>query len=439
MAWAEALELRTARAKHLVDQADPRRRRAVLTLHDQHYRDSLGGWQEAAEELVAEGGGFDWQGHRGRHLVRLGEDGRRRWHPRRNVVDEYVELGRPEFWNGIGWSTVPLGVPTRQGGELVWDRPAYALRVGYTWRRLKLDLVLKGPTAARRFRWPAGLVGLDRQGRRLLSARSGAVVGSLAPLVAWDAEGRELPLAVRLAGGAVELEIDPSGAVYPLTIDPTYDSQPDATAGVDTSTDEGNPNSTTRGTSTELLHEADAGTRGIALVRFDTSSISGWTALTGRTLYLWTARSRSAGSDRVMEVHRGLSPISGWGERSNWNFLNFDDSTRWPSDVGNDGGSDAGGSVAGTDYSNTVMGSFTIAVSQAAGTQHTIGLDNAETEALLGANYGFVIVATVNGLDVATRSSDSATASERPRLVIDYTTDGGSPTPRLLASLGVGT
>ena len=55
----------------------------------------------------------------------------------------------------------------------------------------------------------------------LLTGALGDAVVRYAGLVAWDAEGRELPATMRLVEDRLTLAVQDTGAVYPVTIDPT--------------------------------------------------------------------------------------------------------------------------------------------------------------------------------------------------------------------------
>lgn len=149
MAWTELVERRTAKSKFFSDGAG--HIRAEMTLHDQHYQDASGVWQEVNEALETDGvDGFSVKAGRMRHLLRGKGDGTRRWYPRRNVTNEYVEFGVPQYWTGSAWTNLPLGTPTRDGNTLTWGRPTYALSLTVNWHKLKLDVTLKTSAAARR-------------------------------------------------------------------------------------------------------------------------------------------------------------------------------------------------------------------------------------------------------------------------------------------------
>lgn len=423
------------------------RRVATVSIAPRHYRRSGGTLADIASDWTDSGDGVR------PHLVTaapflcsVAPDGMRRIHPTREM-DKFLEIGRPFVKVGGAWTAPAFSTATRTRNLIRWDNAQAALLVVHGGHFLKVGILLKNGYRPEDglIAFPVGATGLSVNLRTGQISDGGVVVGKLRAPTVYDFDNPEDERPIEVTFPNIQgqryalLQLpDLTGMSRPL-VDPTYSSQPDATAGIDTSTDEQNPNSTTRGTSAELLHEATAGTRGIAFVKFDLSSIPGTATIDSATLSLWTARSRTGGSNRVMNVHRALSQISGWSESSNWNFIDFNASTRWPSDAASDGGSDAGGSVAGTDYSTTVMGSFTITVSQAAGTQHDITLDTTEMASMVAANHGFVIIATVDGLDVATRSSDEATeTTQRPKLVVNYTEAGGARRPIFRSLLGVG-
>lgn len=68
-------------------------------------------------------------------------------------------------------------------------------------------------------------------GRAVMLAKpDGATVMSYDKLWAKDAAGRELEAGMRVEGGRVLIEVDDTGAQYPLTIDPTFSQQQKLTA-----------------------------------------------------------------------------------------------------------------------------------------------------------------------------------------------------------------
>jgi uncharacterized repeat protein (TIGR01451 family) len=81
---------------------------------------------------------------------------------------------------------------------------------------LRLVLSLGGELRAREVKGGQALELVDATGRRVLRYDH---------LRVNDAEGRELPARLRVAGGELSFEIDDAGARFPVTIDPTFTQQ----------------------------------------------------------------------------------------------------------------------------------------------------------------------------------------------------------------------
>ena len=74
----------------------------------------------------------------------------------------------------------------------------------------------------------AGGWSVDGSGDRV-QLMKGAVTLDYAGLKAWDAMGAVIPSRLRGSGTSIEIEVDDAGAVYPLSIDPTFTQQQELT------------------------------------------------------------------------------------------------------------------------------------------------------------------------------------------------------------------
>lgn len=173
-------------------------------------------------------GGYD---DRADHLpYRLYQrNGDRRIYPRRDVLTEYIELGRPEFRRPNGtYAVIPWDSKTREDNVIAFHRPDARLEVIVGPTRLKMNLVLLSQPTITRWRFPISIVGLTRQGANLIADSDGATVARLAPFTLEDANGVARDVPGTLNGhptyqGAYVVEPDLSGLTYPVTIDPTVD------------------------------------------------------------------------------------------------------------------------------------------------------------------------------------------------------------------------
>jgi hypothetical protein len=414
VAWIELSERRNKKEKHYYD-SDTNKFQAVLTVHDQHYHDgSL--WQDVDERFEDETGEFGHQNTRTRHHIHIGVDSRKRWMPRRDHLDEYVHFGRLQYWNGTIWVDLNLGTPVRAQNKITWDTVNFTLTLTNTWRNIKMDVVLKNSTAARPLRWAVSLNGLTWDNWTLVSNSDGLVVGTIERPVAWDANGsRENPniiITPSYSGGYVDFRGDLSSAVYPVIIDPTFT---DGYGGdVDTAYD-----ALLTSTQPDVNWGSDGalGYRGTeADSLFDSVILFTLTDLVGKTI---TSANLHIHASVVIDgvtgyCHRILSANSGWTEDGvTWNHRYG--TTAWAGEA-----TRAGCTVPGTDYAATAMGSWSVTAADADGYDYNVSLDLTEFRSMISGNYGLVINSSNPYVTTRIYSSDVATTSERPSLVVVY-------------------
>lgn len=249
----------------------------------------------------------------------------------------------------------------------------------------------------------------------------------LDPILTNGSESIPLQWAKTTQGGKLILTVDlPVGDFNGWILDPTFTSQPDGTAGLDTFVREDQAD-TAQATSTTLVVQGTATVRRNSLIKWDLSSIPAGATVTSGTLTVWNALQVTTAYSMVWS--RILAANSAWTEAgATWNYA-VDGATRWAGDAAANGGSDAGCSVSGTDYSGTNLGAFTHGDNDVVGTQYDATMSVAETQSLLSANHGVVLRTTTGGGSARLyASSDNATAAQRPQLVIVYTvatSDGG--------------
>lgn len=411
----------------------PGRYQAVYTIHDQHFHDGTG-LVAVDETLVSDGlDSFAYGCNSVRHRVRLGSTGSRRWYPRRNVLGEYVEFGRPEYWTGTRWSNLNLGTPVTAVNALIWDRTNFTFRVTNTWRRLKLDVILKSSAAAARIRWPVSLVGLTWSNWSLISQSDGSIAGYVERPTAVDSNGISLGLNPSYNNGYVEINgagAEWAAAVYPVYVDPTFtdgfggDVQTYIDTWIISTSADGN-----FGANNELRHSSSD--QFASLLKFDLSTLGGVT-INSADLYYYTTSAPGVGG-ATAQAYRILVANSAWTEAgATWNYA-LASSTRWAGDAAANGGADAGCSVSGTDWSSTLMGSAVLANGEAVGTEHILSLGLTEFAVMIAANHGIYSRGSGNAFRIG--SSDHATTGYRPKLVVDYT----APSATLFAVLSTAT
>jgi RHS repeat-associated protein len=211
----------------------------------------------------------------------------------------------------------------------------------------------------------------------------------------------------------------PSGATATPTATSsvyTYTSQPDGTNGVDTYIV--NKNATTNyGTDVALgIGEHNNATNSIArtLIKFDLSSIPANAVITSASLSLWTGLDYS-NNDRTIRVYRLLTPFD--ESQATWNESAT--GVSWQ----------MAGASGSNDHESTEIGSVLILANETNGVEKQISLTPAKIQELVSGaltNNGFIIIADTELNDRFNyKSSDSTTASNRPKLVIQYTLPQG--------------
>lgn len=186
----------------------------------------------------------------------------------------------------------------------------------------------------------------------------------------------------------------------------TLTLQPDA-AGIDTHVYEASADSNYAAWDAFEIRQFGT-SRAFALLKFDMGGIPAGSIINGATLYLYG----SGGSyDDTLTLYRILAADSAWTEAATWNYADGA-SVRWAGDAAGNGGTDAGCSVSGTDYSGTAIGAAAFAKTLNAETAFV--LDLTEFRLMVAANHGLRIN-RANGLNpVRPCTSDHATAANRP-------------------------
>ena len=216
--------------RHRIADADDGRARYVLDsgIGPIHYQDSAQGtdWQEINTDWGASTlSGFTDAVTSARFHVHSDANGRRRVYPRRAVQTEFVEFAQPQYWTGTAWANLPMGTRAVTGDTILWDRPAFSIKVQHGGSLLKVEVVLKTSAAAKRIRWPVSLTGLTWNNWTLVSNSDSTVVAEIPTPTMVDAAGTERALTFGYNSGAVEISADATGLVYPLTVDPTINVQ----------------------------------------------------------------------------------------------------------------------------------------------------------------------------------------------------------------------
>lgn len=193
---------------------------------------------------------------------------------------------------------------------------------------------------------------------------------------------------------------------------PTYTSQPDEASGIDTFI-QSNAATTNRGTATGLEIGENSGiTKAVsrALIKFDLSPIPSTAIISSATLTI-TPESDRSNNARTLSVYRQKRA---WVEtEATWNI--YSTGNNWQT---------AGGFGA-NDCEQTSIGHVSISASQTVNVGVDISLTASAIQEIVNGtwtNNGFLLKVDTEANDqFVYYSSGAATASYRPKLVIEYT------------------
>lgn len=413
MTWIEQTALRARKAKHYRDDATGQMM-AILTIHDQHYKDGADTWQDVNENLVDDGlDGYAKKCDTTAHILRVGSAGTRRWYPRRNITTEYVNITGIEYYS-TRWRTLNLPTPVWRNQGAEWDMTNLYASVTNTWRRIKTDFILKDNSAPTRIRFAIELVGLtlDASTWKLTSTTDSAVVGTIDLPTAQDANNNSVAVAATYTGGYIEWAVTPGSAVYPITVDPTFtDGEGGTTNSSKDAYVDGGAATTNYGSSnTLMLANGDGSANRTALFGFDLSSISASATCTSATLYNYK---RMVDNTYTVNFYQMASGNSGWTEAGcTWNKL--DGTNNWA-------GGNTGCRTADTDYINSILGSSQFANADGYDAEKTASLTASVVQGAFSGAFNLIGFTTANLWNTCwLQSSDQTNTAARPKLVVVY-------------------
>lgn len=206
----------------------------------------------------------------------------------------------------------------------------------------------------------------------------------------------------------------------------TFSTQPNEASGEDTYILK-SATSTNFGTSFDLsIGEKNSTTNstGRTLIKFDLSSIPADATIISATLSLWTSRDLSS-NDTTVNIYRLKVPFS--ETESNWNSSAT--GVNWQT----------AGASGVNDRESISIGSVLIPANELLDAEKQISIDPAKVQEMLNGtftNNGFILT-TTSELDdrFDFKSSTTSTASQRPRLVIQYTSPSITPTSTITPTL----
>lgn len=422
-----------------IDELGGGRFRLTQMLKDHCHRDVNGYWRRNVNNFVDSGiVGRPHLVSTAPFMASIDDEGHRRIHPTNDPL-RYLEIGTPYIKPAAQWVKVGFSGATRTGNTITWSRAQVDLSIAMGGHFINWECELKGGYNPGQVALPVNLVGLTRTGDTIYA--DGVAVMFLSKPVMRDAanpfDTRPITHSfVNLQGQPYLLLTLPSltGMIRPV-IDPTLTLQPDAAAGKDTRIVENTGADVYNyGVSADAYaiacgRSAGAGTRNRGLFQFDVSSIPAGSTISSGVVTLRCGQNGSANAYDVL-LYRGLvqwyegqknntAPDAGQ-DGSTWAKRNANGAVAWAGGVGGGSGSDY---VATATATTSVTGS-------AADYTWTVTADIALYVAGTATNYGWWMLhgsETTDSVYKGFRSSDDATASYRPKLVVEYTTSSFIP------------
>jgi len=181
---------------------------------------------------------------------------------------------------------------------------------------------------------------------------------------------------------------------------------------------------TNLGNSITIRVRATSGTIYRTAIKFNLTTIPVTATVTSATLYLTISAADTTSDDVAVELYPLLR---NWVEGEvTWNI--FSTGNNWTT---------AGAENVGTDRSGTSVGNFNVPNDSGVGTVFTITLSTGHVQDWVSgavANYGWLIRGSSGANSITMASSDNATTSYRPKLVIEYSLESATATPTPTAS-----
>lgn len=162
------------------------------------------------------------------YILRIKDDGSRRFYPRAEVLSEYIDFARPQqlvkdTYEDIQWKQTP----TTDENTLIWIAPNVEMRIDIRENKVKVSFYYASPDDVLPLRLPFVLTGLSRVGREILSTATDVNVGYLnGPTVQakglLPGEAGQSITSEKLTSREQEITIDTKTLEGPVIIDPTY-------------------------------------------------------------------------------------------------------------------------------------------------------------------------------------------------------------------------
>lgn len=353
-----------------------------------------------------------------------------RIHPTRDP-QVWFSIGAP-FINPASPTRVSMNPLTRSGNVLTSVNTNFDARIINGGHTLKLEFQLKNGFVPPQGKvaFPINAQGVTRVGNALLVG--GTTVMYLPPPIVYDAAtprtlSRPIAVAFQSIGGTQYIIYtlpDLTGMTAPV-IDPTLSLQPDATAGIDTWTLSGST-SLNCGVTNRLAVGQFSSEKYRTLIKFDLSSIPAGATVSSAilSLYLLSDFANTTGAWAVYRMKRawveGTGNIGATGDGATW--ATYDGSNNWQT----------AGAEGINDREATDIGTLAFTAAETLNVLKNISLSTSAIQGMITGggftNNGFQVQGTeTDNTEYDFASSDHATAANRPKLEVVYTTGGGVP------------
>ncbi|KKU18139.1 MAG: hypothetical protein UX31_C0013G0017 [Candidatus Nomurabacteria bacterium GW2011_GWA1_46_11] len=157
------------------------------------------------------------------YALKFKSDSTRRYYPRKNIDDEYIEIGAPEYLDEEAWQKLPVNKPHIERNRLYFEQPDYTLEYLVTPYGVKTNLILDNPIFNKTIRYKLTLHNLTRSQESIISNLDNETVANFVKPHWYDSGDKSGDIQYSIEDSYITYSNpDLTDATYPVTIDPTY-------------------------------------------------------------------------------------------------------------------------------------------------------------------------------------------------------------------------
>lgn len=163
------------------------------------------------------------------YILQVRGDGSRRYTPRKNNPNEYIEFGVLERFIDDTWQILPIKEAQIKDNRIFWELEDYTLEYWATPWGMKVNLIIDSPTENYPLRWATTYNNLVREGDTIISSYTGEEITTFVPPRWYDSAEQPVDREVDSSIDDSYITLEPpdlTGAIYPVLIDPSATFQP---------------------------------------------------------------------------------------------------------------------------------------------------------------------------------------------------------------------